>query len=172
MPINLRGDGMNESNSRHNRRKEASARAGRHRLRMIAMLAGIALAPGAWGQETSEESLLQHYVEELHKAIEAEWIRPESVPLDATCPVKIRQLPSGMVVSVEVMPECSYDEIGKHSVERAIVKASPLPYRGFESVFTRILLVRFRASEVRPFSPAVKAGGLPAADPNKWGGGN
>lgn len=151
---------MNEPNNRRNRRMGASARTGRHRLRMIAMLVGIALAPVAWGQTASEESLLQPYVRALHEAIEAEWIRPESVPLDAACPVRIRQLPGGMVVSVEVMPECGYDQSGKDSVERAVVKASPLPYLGFESVFNRNLLVRFRASDARPPPPAVKAGGL------------
>ena len=150
---------MNEPNNRRKRRTDASARTGRHGLPMIAMLVGIALAPIAWGQAASEEPLLQHYVRALHEAIEAEWIRPESVPLEAACPVKIRQLPGGTVVSVEVMPECGYDANGKDSVERAVVKASPLPYRGFESVFNRNLLVRFRASEVRPFPPAVKADG-------------
>ena len=157
MPIAFRGDGMNEPNNRRNRRMDPSARTGRHGLLKMAIWVGITLAPPvALGQTASEDSLLQHYVKALHQDIEAEWIRPESVPLDAACPVKIRQLPGGMVVSVEVMPECGYDANGKDSVQRAVVKASPLPYRGFESVFNRNLLVRFRASDVRPFPPEVK----------------
>jgi colicin import membrane protein len=32
-------------------------------------------------------------------------------------------------------------------VEAAVLKAQPLPYQGFESVFNRTLILKFRAEE-------------------------
>ena len=36
---------------------------------------------------------------------------------------------------------------GRRSVEAAVLKAQPLPYRGFESVFSRNLTINFRAED-------------------------
>ena len=81
-------------------------------------------------------------------AILRQWTRPESVKLGQVCQVSIRQIPGGEVVSVEISRNCPYDEQGRRSVEAAILKASPLPYAGFEAVFVRNPVLRFRAEDL------------------------
>ena len=39
------------------------------------------------------------------------------------------------------------DAAGQDSVERAVLKAQPLPYRGYESVFARTLTLNFEARD-------------------------
>ncbi len=53
------------------------------------------------------------------------------------CVVHIVQLPGGNVMSAKVAGNCPYDDAGKRSVENAVLRAQPLPYKGFESVFRR-----------------------------------
>lgn len=84
----------------------------------------------------------------LMNAILRQWTRPESVRLGQVCQVLIRQIPGGEVVSVEISPSCPYDEQGRRSVEAAILKASPLPYAGFEDVFVRNPVLKFRAEDL------------------------
>lgn len=88
-----------------------------------------------------------HYSQTLMTKIRANWIQAGIAGADAVCPVKVRQIPGGEVVSVDVMPECPYDDAGKRSVERAILKYQPLPYSGFERVFSRTLILRFRVND-------------------------
>jgi len=75
------------------------------------------------------------------------WNRPENIPGGQMCPIRIRQVPGGEVIDVEVSASCPYDDQGKRSVEAAVLKAQPLPYAGFESVFSRDLSIRFRPNE-------------------------
>ena len=84
----------------------------------------------------------------LMNAILRQWTRPESVQLGQVCQVLIRQIPGGEVVSVEISPSCPYDEQGRRSVEAAILKASPLPYAGYEAVFVRNPVLKFRAEDL------------------------
>ena len=84
----------------------------------------------------------------LMNAILRQWTRPESVKLGQVCQVLIRQIPGGEVVSVEISPSCPYDEQGRRSVEAAVLKASPLPYAGFEDVFVRNPTLKFRAEDL------------------------
>ncbi len=78
-------------------------------------------------------------------AIERQWIRPDSVSPGVVCPIRIRILPGGEVMSAEVQPSCPYDAKARDSVERAVMKASPLPYSGY-NVPGRDIVVRFQAS--------------------------
>jgi colicin import membrane protein len=84
----------------------------------------------------------------LMNAILRQWTRPESVKLGQVCQVLIRQIPGGEVISVEISPSCPYDEQGRRSVEAAVLKASPLPYAGFEDVFVRNPVLKFRAEDL------------------------
>ncbi len=87
------------------------------------------------------------YVAALQAAILRQWIRPESVHIGQQCQVLIRQIPGGEVVSVQISPNCPYDELGRRSVEAAVLKASPLPYAGYEDVFSRDPVFTFRAED-------------------------
>jgi colicin import membrane protein len=59
----------------------------------------------------------------------------------------IRQVQGGSVIDVQVDASCPYDELGKRSVEAAVLKAQPLPYAGFEAVFSRNLNLNFEAQD-------------------------
>ncbi len=99
------------------------------------------------GNNGADAGLAARYAAALQAAIVAKWIRPDSVPADAICRLTIRQLPGGEVMSVEVSSPCAYDEQGRASIEKAVLKAQPLPYAGFEPVFQRTLILNFRAQD-------------------------
>lgn len=99
------------------------------------------------GNSGVDAGLQARYVAALQLAITAKWTRPDSVPLGAKCRLTIRQLPGGEVMSAEVTSPCAYDEQGRRSIEAAVLKAQPLPYAGFESVFNRTLNFTFTADE-------------------------
>ncbi|MFD0725798.1 TonB C-terminal domain-containing protein [Lysobacter brunescens] len=99
------------------------------------------------GQGGAGPNLLAAYQQALQQAILANWTRPESVPLGQRCKIVIRQIPGGQVIEAQVDPSCPFDEPGRRSVERAVLLAQPLPYKGFESVFSRTVTLNFRAED-------------------------
>jgi colicin import membrane protein len=101
----------------------------------------------AGGNNGTDTDLRARYVLALTQAIERNWIRPETVSPDTVCPIRIIQARGGTVISAEVLPGCGYDALGQRSVEAAVLRAQPLPYEGFESVFARDLKLNFRATE-------------------------
>ena len=107
---------------------------------------GASTAPPP-GNRGTDPGLQAKYAAAIQQAILRQWVRPETVPLGQRCRISIRQLPGGEVVDVTVSPSCPYDTPGRQSVERAVLKASPLPYAGFESVFNRSLELNFEAQE-------------------------
>jgi len=84
----------------------------------------------------------------IKDAVTRQWTRPESIKVGIPCQVRIRQIPGGEVVDVQVSANCPYDALGKRSLEAAVLKASPLPYAGFEDVFSRDLILTFRPEDV------------------------
>lgn len=98
--------------------------------------------PGQGGQS---DDLRARYLSAISNAVRMNWTRPDDVPGGAVCPIRIEQSRGGRVERVEVMPNCPYDELTRRSVEAAVLKAQPLPYAGFESVFIDSLILRFRA---------------------------
>lgn len=99
------------------------------------------------GNRGADANLGRQYAAALQDAILRQWTRPESVELGQRCRIAIRQIPGGEVVNVEIAPSCPYDALGRRSVEAAILKASPLPYSGFEAVFNRNLDLNFIAED-------------------------
>ena len=136
------------------RRRAAAAREAELAEQRLAQLAnarsrnaaeqGEAQPTGANG---ADDGLKARYAAALQAAILAKWTRPDTVPLGATCRLSIRQLPGGQVMGVEVTSPCAYDEQGRRSIEAAVLKAQPLPYAGFEAVFSRNLTLSFRAED-------------------------
>jgi colicin import membrane protein len=106
--------------------------------------ASASAPPGNNGVDTD---LSARYAAALQEAILRNWTRPDSVPLGQRCKLNIRQIPGGQVIDVQVAASCPYDELGKRSVEAAVLKAQPLPYAGFEAVFSRNLTVNFEAQD-------------------------
>ncbi|KGM56606.1 membrane protein TolA [Lysobacter arseniciresistens ZS79] len=121
----------------------ADARAARE-AESAASSAGASAPAGNGGTDTG---LQARYAAALTEAILAKWTRPETVPLGARCTLVIRQLPGGEVMSAEVSSPCAYDEMGRRSIEAAVLKAQPLPYAGFEKVFARTLTLNFVAQD-------------------------
>lgn len=64
----------------------------------------------------------------------------------SSCAVRILQIPGGEIVAVDVLPNCEFNDLGRSIAVEAIRRASPLPYRGFESSYERELTIVLRAS--------------------------
>ncbi|MFN7184035.1 MAG: cell envelope integrity protein TolA [Thermomonas haemolytica] len=111
-----------------------------------ARAAAVSPAPPS-GNRGADPGLQARYAAALQQAIARQWTRPDSVPLGQRCRLTIHQIPGGEVTSVDISPGCPYDALGRRSVETAVLKASPLPYAGFESVFSRILELNFVAED-------------------------
>ena len=88
------------------------------------------------GNNALNSSLLDQYRAAIQNAVTQNWTRPDNMP-SVPCVVHIVQLPGGNVMSAKVTGNCPYDDAGKRSVENAVLRAQPLPYKGFESVFRR-----------------------------------
>jgi colicin import membrane protein len=99
------------------------------------------------GNNGADNDLAARYAAALTDAILRNWTRPDSVPLGQVCVINIRQVPGGSVIKASVDPSCPYDDLGRRSIEAAVLKAQPLPYAGFETVFNRNLKLRFVAQD-------------------------
>ena len=99
------------------------------------------------GNRGADPNLNAAYAKALTEAIRSNWTQPDNVSSSQVCKIVIRQIPGGEVVDAQVDPSCPYDEQGRRSVEAAVLKAQPLPYRGYESVFNRSLTINFRAED-------------------------
>ncbi|HEY9400838.1 MAG TPA: TonB C-terminal domain-containing protein [Luteimonas sp.] len=99
------------------------------------------------GNNGIDASLLAKYQAAIQAAIQSQWVKPDNVPEGAICRLTIRQLPGGEVAAggVSFGSPCQFDEVARDSIERAVLKAEPLPYRGFEKVFNRTLNLNFEA---------------------------
>jgi len=106
-----------------------------------------AAASAPAGNNGVDSDLLAQYMAAVQQAVVNNWSRPDSVPLGQRCKITIRQLPGGKVIDVQVAAGCPYDELGKRSVEAAVLMAQPLPYAGFEKVFNRTLYLNFEAQD-------------------------
>lgn len=106
-----------------------------------------AVASRPRGNPDSRSAVNALYSVALKDAITRQWTRPESIPIGVPCQVRIRQIPGGEVVDVQVSAGCPYDQLGKRSLEAAVLKASPLPYAGFEDVFSRDVILTFRPED-------------------------
>jgi len=88
------------------------------------------------GNNGRDDSLAGRYALAIQQAVTQAWLRPENVA-SVQCRVRIIQIPGGEVISASILSPCPTDELTKRSMEAAVLKAQPLPYRGYESVFSR-----------------------------------
>ncbi|MGN6152388.1 MAG: TonB C-terminal domain-containing protein [Lysobacteraceae bacterium] len=114
------------------------------RAQQASATAAASAPPGQRGADPNTGEL---YRQALMEKIRDNWTRPDNVPPGQACKIVIRQIPGGTVIDAQVDPSCPYDEAGRRSVEAAVLKAQPLPYQGFESVFNRTLILNFRAED-------------------------
>ena len=105
---------------------------------LLPALAHAAPVPG-------QVSLRTAYAVAIRDRILASWLPPPSMTSGQHCRVGITQLPGGTIVSVKLDAACQFDAAGKAALERAVLRAQPLPYKGFEAVFDRSLNIGFTA---------------------------
>ncbi|MBP3974240.1 cell envelope integrity protein TolA [Pseudoxanthomonas spadix] len=129
------------------------ARLAEQKLRQLAdarakQASAQAAAPSAPpGQNGVDEGLGARYKAAIQSVVTQQWTRPDSVSVGTRCVVEITQLPGGEVMEAQVRPGCPMDAAGQRSIEAAVLKAQPLPYRGFEPVFRRKLTFIFEAQD-------------------------
>lgn len=105
---------------------------------LLPALAHAAPVPG-------QVSLRTAYAVAIRDRILASWLPPPSMTSGQHCRVGITQLPGGTILSVKLDAACQFDAAGKAALERAVLRAQPLPYKGFEAVFDRSLNIGFTA---------------------------
>ncbi|MDR6991675.1 cell envelope integrity protein TolA [Luteimonas sp. 3794] len=110
----------------------------------IAIACGVSSLAGSVEARTGEDHVTREarYAKALRHAIAQHWT-PPAIDRGATCRVRVRQLPGGEVLNAEPMSDCSFDAAAQASLVRAVYRAAPLPYAGFEPVFARDLTITF-----------------------------
>ncbi|MEL6869025.1 MAG: cell envelope integrity protein TolA [Pseudomonadota bacterium] len=127
-------------------RKAAAERRARERqAELDAQLRDAMLAEEA-REGAVNAGLLAQYVELIRQDVERQWSRPVGVPDGIRCEVRVRQLRSGEVISVQVV-DCAGGEVLIRSIEQAVYKASPLPLPGDASLFDPNLRFPFKTGE-------------------------
>ncbi len=121
------------------RQAEAEARAQAEREAELQRL----LAAEEERRQAERAGLLDEYIRLIENRIQQNWIRPASATADLECVVNVSQIPSGEVVAVTV-GECNGDDAVVQSIERAVLRASPLPLPRQQNLFERNLIVTFR----------------------------
>ena len=96
---------------------------------------------GAGGKD---DDLSARYQAAIQSAVTNNWNRPDSAQAGLRCTVEITQIPGGDLLNVSVSSPCNADQVTRNSIESAVRKAAPLPYKGYEKVFQRSIRFNFR----------------------------
>lgn len=96
------------------------------------------------GQEGKDDSLEAQYFAAIQNAVENAWLRPETTQQGLQCVLDIVQLPNGDVMTANVSTPCNADPLTRQSLEQAVMRAAPLPVKGYESVFRRRIKLNFK----------------------------
>lgn len=94
---------------------------------------------GAGGKDNS---LLAQYQAAVTSRIYQSWLRPDQAR-SVRCNLHLVQIPGGTVISATITEPCNADAQTRQSIRNAAFRASPLPYKGYETVFARNLDVTF-----------------------------
>ena len=95
------------------------------------------------GNEGKDDSLQAQYFAAIQSAITNNWLRPDSTQPGLRCTIRIVQIPGGDVIGVQLSNPCNADPQTRTSIEQAVKRASPLPFKGFEKVFSRDFNLNF-----------------------------
>lgn len=88
-------------------------------------------------------SLRAQYVKLIEQKVERNWLRPVTSTTDMSCEVIVIQTSLGDVMSVRLQ-KCTKDLAFQRSIERAVLRASPLPLPRNLEVFDREIHFTFR----------------------------
>ena len=95
---------------------------------------------GANGQDTGIQA---EYYAAIQNAVKTNWLRPDNAQAGVRCMVRIVQIPGGEVIGVQIANPCNADPQTRNTIEQAVKRAAPLPYKGYESVFARDINFNF-----------------------------
>lgn len=95
------------------------------------------------GNNGQDDSMQAQYWAAIQNAITNNWLRPDSAQAGLRCTIRIVQIPGGDVIGVQLGSPCNADPQTRTSIEQAVKRASPLPYKGFEGVFSRDFNLNF-----------------------------
>lgn len=94
------------------------------------------------GTGGTQNDLRSRYFFAITQQVQQNWLRPDSTRPPIRCSIRIAQIPGGDVIDVSFVGQCNTDELTRRSIEAAVRRA-PLPYAGYESVFTRNITFDF-----------------------------
>ncbi|MBB3227560.1 colicin import membrane protein [Luteibacter sp. Sphag1AF] len=95
------------------------------------------------GTNGKDSGKLGRYLAAIQNAVTSNYTRPDDMP-NVPCQVHVVQIPGGQVASVKVDASCPYDATQRQYVENAVLRAQPLPYAGFEDVYSPNITFTFR----------------------------
>ncbi|WP_239950852.1 hypothetical protein [Dyella terrae] len=112
----------------------------------ITLLAGASIIPATDGHAQVADSVSSNYAKAIFTVIQWHWERYSfSAELEpgSACTARIIQLRGGDIQSVEILPECDFNEAGRADLVDAVRQSGPLPYHGFENVYQREIQIVF-----------------------------
>ena len=95
------------------------------------------------GMAGKDDSLQAQYFAAIQNAVTNNWLRPDNTPPGVRCMLRIVQIPGGDVIGVQIGTPCNADPQTRTSIEQAVKRAAPLPYKGYENVFSRDINFNF-----------------------------
>lgn len=114
-------------------------------LALVSALFSVQTLAQSAGSDKALDKLKRDYASAVHSTVAHNWIKPEGMDISARCSVVVTQLPGGDVLDVHVLASCEYNEEERASVIKALYDSSPLPYRGYEYVFSRAVVLSLPA---------------------------
>jgi colicin import membrane protein len=84
-----------------------------------------------------QADLRTQYVATIAAVVTDNWLRPPTAQAGLSCTVRVVQIPGGEVISSSLVGGCNADQATQRSILAAVDRTGNLPYRGFESVFSR-----------------------------------
>ncbi|GMV28464.1 MAG: hypothetical protein AMXMBFR59_05890 [Rhodanobacteraceae bacterium] len=115
-------------------------------VRRAGLVGLAAIAAMATVGRAESPAPIEAYITAVHAAIIRVWLQPVPAPSDLYCPMDIEQRDGGEVVQASFGKDCNADAATREALQRAVRRASPLPYAGFESVFQRRIHLVFTHS--------------------------
>jgi colicin import membrane protein len=95
--------------------------------------------------DKADDSLLAQYRSALASTIEQRSHVSRDLREGFLCWVRVTQLPGGEVMSVVPQAKCNATPQERAELVEGVMRASPLPYSGFEPVFDRLVDIPFQA---------------------------
>ncbi len=95
------------------------------------------------GTNGQDSSLQAQYFAAIQNAVTNNWLRPDNAQPGLRCTIRIVQIPGGDVIGVEIGNPCNADPLTRSSIEQAVKRAAPLPYKGYEKAFQREINFNF-----------------------------